>query len=247
MSAATELSSREKIFLVIAAIFISSLVIANFFSVSKFLNFNTELLGINFNLIIPIGALPYPITFLCTDLISEFYGKRRANFVVWLGLIVSCWQFLLLWLTGAWQPTPEIDSYLTLTDSKSQEWAFYKIRTLAMGAIISSMLAYLVSQFLDVRLYHFWKNLTKNKHLWLRNNGSTLVSQFVDTTIVVFLTYYFTDSLPLDITEKNIFSQLLTLIFSLYIFKALCAIADTVPLYIVVKLLKQQGIFPTQQ
>ena len=79
-----------------------------------------------------------------------------------------------------------------------EDYAFYRIRTLAFGAVIASMIAYLAAQFCDVYLFHFWKRLTNGRHLWLRNNGSTLISQLVDTIAVILITHYYAHALPID-------------------------------------------------
>ena len=90
------------------------------------------------------------------------------------------------------------------------------------------MAAYLTAQFIDVRLFHFWKHLTNGKALWLRNNGSTLVSQLVDTTAVVLISHYGAHVLPIN-TNSPLFPQLGSFIIGGYLFKVLAALADTLP------------------
>ena len=75
---------------------------------------------------------------------------------------------------------------------------FFEIKELAFGAVMASMIAYLTAQFIDVRIYHFWKKLTKGKHLWLRNNASTLISQLIDTVSVILITHYVVNALPIN-------------------------------------------------
>jgi uncharacterized integral membrane protein (TIGR00697 family) len=164
-----------------------------------------------------VGVLPYPVTFLCTDFISELYGHRRANFVVWMGLVINLWVMGILWLGGV----------LPGTDSP----AFFTVRRLAFGAVTASMVAYLVAQFVDVQLFHFWKRVTGGKHLWLRNNGSTLVSQMVDTVSVILITHYYAHALPLE-EGKPVGGQLVVFIAAGYSFKLLVALADTLPFYL---------------
>ena len=93
------------------------------------------------------------------------------------------------------------------------------------------MLAYLAAQFVDVYMFHFWKKLTRGKHLWLRNNGSTMVSQLVDTVAVILVTHYYAKALPVD-SAKPIFNQLLIFIVSGYTFKLFAALLDTGPFYL---------------
>ena len=94
------------------------------------------------------------------------------------------------------------------------------------------MIAYLVAQLVDVQVFHFWKKLTKGKHLWLRNNGSTLVSQLVDTVAVICITYFFTAGLDAVVRDEQALApQLAALIATGYVFKVLIAAVDTVPFY----------------
>ena len=92
------------------------------------------------------------------------------------------------------------------------------------------MTAYLTAQFVDVRLFHFWKNLTQGKYLWLRNNGSTLLSQLVDTSAVVLITHFLAGVLPIDSTQA-LWPQLLLFIAYGYAFKLVAALLDTGPFY----------------
>jgi uncharacterized integral membrane protein (TIGR00697 family) len=168
-------------------------------------------------IVVAIGALPYPITFLCTDLISELWGEEKANQLVWVGLLLNGWVVLILWIGGLLPGLPGSD------DS-----TFRTIQELSFGAIGASMAAYLTAQFIDVRLFHFWKQLTNGKALWLRNNGSTLVSQLVDTTAVVLISHYGAHVLPID-AESPLIPQLGSFIVGGYLFKVLAALADTLP------------------
>ncbi|MBO6514822.1 MAG: queuosine precursor transporter, partial [Phycisphaerales bacterium] len=186
---------RERVFLLLSGLFLGTLAMLNILGITRFI----KLFEIDFDSATPgatvfavaVGVLPYPLTFLCTDFISELYGRRRANAVVWVGLVLNLWVIFILWLGGTlpgfggldpvtgMPPLPEWD------ESKQAYietgWTFFQVRNLAYGAVVASMVAYLVAQLVDVQVFHFWKRLTKGKHLWLRNNGSTVVSQLVDT------------------------------------------------------------------
>ncbi|MEM9348359.1 MAG: queuosine precursor transporter [Planctomycetota bacterium] len=228
---------RERVFLIMAGLFLGTLAMLNILGISRFIVLATHssetglqigkwlpegVLGLTFA--VAIGVLPYPMTFLCTDLISEFYGRRRANFVVWVGLILNLWVIFILWIGGI------------LPGSESA--AFFEIRKLAFGAVTASMIAYLAAQFVDVHLFHFWKRLTKGKHLWLRNNGSTIVSQAVDTVAVILITYQ-VGGLDFMIDEQTTIPTLLTtLILTGYAFKLVIALLDTPVIYLAVHLLK---------
>ncbi len=224
---------RERVFLLLAGLFLGTLGIINILGISRFIDLSFTFAQFNIPMIIPIGVLPYPLTFLCTDIISEFYGKKRANGVVWAGLLVNLWILFIIWVAGFLPPHVPLDPVTLLPEVSHPDYAFFRIRNFTTGCVIGSMLAYLAAQLLDVHLFHFWKKVTRGKHLWLRNNASTLVSQLVDTTIVILATYYFSNGLPLS-PEESVFSQIITLILCCYTFKAICALLDTIPFYLAV-------------
>lgn len=228
---------RERVFLLLAGLFLGTLGIINLLGLSRFVDLSITLWGYNIPLMIPLGVLPYPITFLCTDIISEFYGKARANLLVWVGLGVNIWILLILWLGGILPPDVALDPHTHLPSPTHSDFAFFKMRLFTVGSVIGSLVAYLAAQLLDVHLYHFWKKVTNGKHLWLRNNGSTLISQMVDTVIVTTLAFYVTDALP-TLPGKTALNSLLTLILYSYSFKAIIALLDTIPCYIIVHFLQ---------
>jgi hypothetical protein len=232
---ASELHARrERVFLVLAGVFLGSMTMLNILGVSRFIDLSFEVFGLRIPMALAVGVLPYPITFLCTDFISEIYGRARASFVVWVGLGLNCWVVFFLWLGGVLPPVPAMEAATGLPPIDAYDYPFYRIRMLTMGAVMASMVAYLAAQFCDVYIFHFWKRLTKGRHLWLRNNGSTMVSQFVDTFAVITITHFFARGLPIDETGA-IWPQLWVFIGSAYIFKVTIAALDTVPFYIGVR------------
>jgi queuosine precursor transporter len=227
---------RESLFLVLAGLFLGTLAMLNILGITRFI----KLLEIDFDSATPgttifavaIGVLPYPLTFLCTDFISELYGRRRANLVVWVGLILNFWVMFILWIGGTLPGFETLDQTgAVVADSAGRLPVFYEVRTLAFGAVAASMVAYLVAQLVDVQVFHFWKRLTRGKHLWLRNNGSTLVSQLVDTVAVILITHYYAHALPID-ADAPVVRQLLLFIATGYMFKMVMALFDTVPFVI---------------
>ena len=205
---------KDQLYLVLSGIFIASLVTCNLIA-NKFVTVD---LGFKV-FIVSAGILPYPLTFLVTDLISELYGQRKANLVVFSGFISSLFVLLFLWLGGQFNSIP---------DSLVNDEIYNSVFQNAWRLIAASMIAYLFAQFVDVRIFHFWKKLTNGKHLWLRNNGSTIVSQLVDTTLVIcilFVGVWNTD-------------QILSAIIDGWIFKMLMALLDTPIIYGIIYLLK---------
>lgn len=213
----------QQIYLLLGALFITSLVVSNLIFQKFFYWHPVDLEVFGSKLfIISVGILPYPITFLITDLISEIYGKKRANQVVVAGIFASLFSVLIVYIANAvpaFVGSPIDDATFTHVFGRT---------ILAVGA---SMTAYLFAQFIDIQIYHFWKRFTKGKHLWLRNNFSTFLSQFVDTFSVVFLLCYF------EVLSWDMFKGLL---ISGFLFKVLIAIFDTPFLYLGVYLLKKR-------
>lgn len=225
---------RERLFLVFAGLFLGTLAMLNILGVTRFIklfefDFDPSTPGTTV-FAIAVGVLPYPVTFLCTDYISELYGRARANFVVLVGLLLNLWVMLILWVGGALPGFEAIDPETggIARDAAGNLPVFFEVRRLAFGAVTASMIAYLVAQFVDVQVFHFWKWLTKGKHLWIRNNGSTLISQLVDTTAVILITHFYAKALPID-ADREVWPQLLVFIFTGYAFKFIAAMVDTVP------------------
>lgn len=201
--------AADSIYLILAALFIASLVASNLIF-QKF--FYWEPFGI-YRFEISVGILPYPITFLITDILSEIYGKKKANQVVIAGIFASFFSMFIILIADF---TPAIDN------SPINDKIFHQVFGLSPLAVFASMMAYLFAQFIDIRIFHFWKKLTNGKHLWLRNNFSTFASQFIDTFTVVFLLCSF------KILPWSIFTSLL---ISGFLFKVIIAVLDTPVLY----------------
>ena len=160
------------LYLILSGIFIASLVSCNlifqkFFQIDIWIPFFGT-----YTFEQSVGLLPYPVTFIVTDIVSEIYGRKKANQVVTAGLISSLFTLFVITIADmsiatSWSPVDGV--------------TFSKVFGLSGAAVFASMIAYLIAQYLDVKAFHFWKKLTKGKHLWLRNNASTIFSQFVDT------------------------------------------------------------------
>lgn len=228
---------REGVFLLLAGLFLGTLAMLNILGVTRFI----KLFEIDFDKATPgatafavaVGVLPYPITFLCTDFISELYGRKRATLLVWIGFALNLWVVLVLWVGGALPGFEQVDPQtgLPVRDAAGRLPVFFEVRTLAFGAVAASMFAYLVAQLVDVHVFHFWKRLTSGRHLWLRNNGSTLISQLVDTVAVILITHFVASGLPID-RDSELWPQLLAFMATGYIFKFGAALLDTIPFYL---------------
>lgn len=221
---------REVVFLILSGFFLGTLAVMNILGISRQLDFSFTILNVKIPFIVFVGLLPYPVTFLCGDYISEIYGRKRANQVVWVGLSLNIWVLFIMWLGGVLPPHPELgpDGLPLLGDSQR---TFFQLRQWTFGATIASMVAYLTAQLVDVYIFDRLKKLTKGKALWLRNKGSTLTSQLVDSIAVVLITFFFNrDALNLMPGESTI-ETLVILIGSTYVYKFVIAWLDTIPFY----------------
>jgi hypothetical protein len=212
-----KVKQAENFYLILAALFITSLVTSNLIF-QKFFHWNP--LGL-FEFELSVGIIAYPITFLVTDIISEVYGQKRANRVVRAGIFASAFALLIVIVSTeapatAWSPIDDV--------------VFKKVFGFTFIAVGASLAAYLLAQFLDVQIFHFWKRLTKGKHLWLRNNFSTFSSQLVDTGTVLLLLCSF------GVIEWNLFWILL---LNGYLFKVLFAMVDTPIVYVIVYFMRK--------
>ena len=149
----------------------------------------------------------------------------------WVGLLINLWLIFILWLGGVLPPHPILDPVTGLPLIEEPGRVFFEIRHFAFVATSASMIAYITAQYCDVQIFHFLKKLTKRKHLWIRNNGSTLVSQLVDSIAVILITYYYADALPIDESD-DVGHQLMIFILSGYVFKMATALTDTIPFYL---------------
>ena len=132
---------------------------------------------------ISVGIIPFPVTFLLTDVVNDFYGRKGARFLTLLGFAMALLAYALLQLTTA-LPAHE-STYFTQAE-------YSKVFGGSAQLFIASMVAYLIGQFLDIHVFQFWKALTQSKHLWLRATGSTILSQIVDTVMINFIFWMWT-------------------------------------------------------
>ncbi|MCB0375938.1 MAG: queuosine precursor transporter [Sinomicrobium sp.] len=207
--------SAHKIYLYLGALFITSLVVSNLIFQKFFYWYPFQMKIFGFKLFeLSVGILPYPITFLITDLISEIYGRQKANRIVTAGLFASFFSMGII-LTATLVPA--------IATSPVNDELFSRVFALSPIAVLASMLAYLFAQYIDIKIYHFWKKYTGGKHLWLRNNFSTFSSQFIDTFTVLFLLCAF------KVLAWNMFYGLL---LGGFLFKIFIALLDTPFLYL---------------
>ena len=134
---------------------------------------------------ISVGIIPFPVTFLLTDVVNDFYGRKGATFLTWLGFWMAVLAYFVLqfstWLR------PDVSTYFTQAE-------FAKVFGGGAQLFIASIVAYLCGQILDIHVFQFWKALTQSKHLWLRATGSTILSQVIDTVTINVIFWRWTAS-----------------------------------------------------
>jgi uncharacterized integral membrane protein (TIGR00697 family) len=215
----------ERVYLVLVACFVVTLVLTNVIGIKLFQSpIWEDDAGVGFAL--TTGILTYPLTFLFTDIVSEIYGKKRADFMVLLGFFMSLLMLAITQVAVGVAPHPywvpaESPFYGNEAD---YQHAFQSVFALNGILLFGSMLAYLCAQLTDNRLYHFLKRLTNGRHLWLRNNGSTWVSQFVDTIIVNSILFYWGMGMDLKVGAG--------IMATIYVHKVLLAALDTPLIYL---------------
>jgi hypothetical protein len=195
---------------VLASFFVSLLIVSNVIA--------GKLLQIG-DWVMPAGILAYPLTFLISDTIAEVYGRKITTRIIWVGFTASLLMVLIVYFARV---------FPSAVFWENQE-AFDLILGSVPRIVLASMVAYLVSQHHDVLAFHLWKNFTKGKHLWLRNNASTMISQAVDT--VLFVTIAFIGTLD--------FSLLINMIMTQYVVKILIALVDTPLVYVLVSYVRR--------
>jgi hypothetical protein len=234
-----DLHTRDVLLLFLAGIFLTALVMGNIIGTTKFVTLFRITLpewalawvpemvrnGSVYAMTVPAGVIAYPVTFLATDLISELFGRKKAQTVVWVGFSMNLFMLLVM----------SINHWLPNADGISGgETLFDGVYRFMVGNTLASMFAYLTAQTIDVRLFHFWKQLTKGRHLWLRNNASTMVSQLVDTVAILTI-LYLAGNFGENVTTV---AALVVLIVNAYLFKLVAALVDTPLFYLGVKHLR---------
>ena len=165
-SAFARFAASQKLFVYMCAIFVACLLLGDVIG-GKIIR--TPLGPIS------VGIIPFPVTFLLTDVVNDFYGRRGARFLTMIGFYMALLAWVLLQVTTLMP----VDGSTYFTQSE-----YAKVFGGSAQLFVASMLAYLVGQFLDIHVFHFWKAITQSRHLWLRSTGSTIFSQAIDTVTI---------------------------------------------------------------
>lgn len=231
---------RNALFIVLAGIFITNAILAELvgvklFSLEKTLGiealsirlFDSTPLGLNFT----AGVILWPFVFITTDIINEYFGRKGVHRISFLAAALISYAFIMLFFVTKLSPS---DYWLSLYETTPDgtpfniNYAFTLIFSQGMAIIVASLTAFLVGQLIDVYIFTAIRNYTGNKYLWLRATGSTLVSQLIDSFVVLFLAFYVLK----DAEHRWSLSLLFSVGILNYIYKFAVAILLTPVLYL---------------
>jgi hypothetical protein len=208
-----KLDKRLMLFVVLAGVFITSLIVGDIIGVKLF-----EVKLGPITAVMSAGMLPFPVTFLLTDILNEFYGKKAARFVTWVGfsMAIFCFTVIAISVQVPWAPLTQAPDF-----TGTVAGSFNNVFTGSQRILFASMVAYLVGQFCDIAVFNQLKKLSNNRLLWLRATGSTVVSQLIDTVLVQFIAW--SGVLPTAV--------IVNIIFTSYAVKLLVAVGLTPLVY----------------
>lgn len=231
-----QLDRKTKLFILLGSFFLTNAIVAEFIGSKIFsleLSFGFEQVNFNFfgqdklNFDLTCGVILWPFVFILTDIINEYFGKEGVKRLSYIATCMIAYAFVVVFMAIKSVPAPwwiESGSEHGVANMQS---AYNKVFGQGLWIIIGSLVAFLFGQFVDVYVFHWIKNMSGDKFLWLRSTGSTLVSQFIDSFIVLFIAFY--------IGNNWSFNKVLAIGLMNYIFKFIIAIVMTPLLYILHK------------
>ena len=230
-----------RLFLILAGFFITNALIAEFIGVKIFsleASFGwspaeISLFGSKYSFNLTCGVLLWPVVFVMTDIINEYYGRKGVKFLSWLTIGLIAFGFIMVF--GAIQTAPN-EWWVTSKKEagiENMSTAYNGIFGQGLGIIIASMTAFLVAQLVDVLVFHKIKKVTGEKKIWLRATGSTVVSQLIDSFIVLLIAFYFYPKWVPGQGEPWPFDQIIAICIVNYIYKFSMAILLTPVIYLV--------------
>lgn len=204
---------RTKLFVVLTALFVTSLILGDFIGGKL-----SDVRFLGMERIASAGMIPFPVTFLLTDILNEFYGKKAARFVTWVGFFLALYTFAIVAVATSlpWASLTRDPSWPGMDEA-----SFTRVFLSSQRILMASVVAFLFGQFLDIGVFNLLKRLSSNRFLWLRATGSTLVSQLVDTFVIQLLAWSGTLTM----------AKLLDLVVTGYTIKILAAVCLTPFIY----------------
>ena len=189
---------NTRLFYILGAFFIANALLAEFigvkiFSLEKTFNLSPvgfNILGFDLSFNLTAGVLLWPVVFIMTDIINEYYGKRGVRLVSFTAAGLILYAFLMVFFSMRLTPSDFWIQRETVRGTVNMDMAFNTIFGQGLWIIFGSLTAFLIGQLVDVTVFHFFKSKTGNPKIWLRATGSTLVSQFMDSFVVLFIAFY---------------------------------------------------------
>jgi uncharacterized integral membrane protein (TIGR00697 family) len=218
-------SKKEKLFFALGAFFVTNAIVAEIIGGKLIVLGSTDIqFSLNLGLfatqvgpfILSVGVFPWPIVFLSTDLINEYFGKEGVRRITNIGVIMIVYTFLIIYLTMIPQAAEGISP---VTDQ-----AYKQVLSQSMWIIVGSITAFIVSQIVDVVVFHMFRQRTGGRYLWVRATGSTIVSQLIDSVVILGIAFYLPGKINL--------SQYLGFAITNYSYKVLIAILITPLIYL---------------
>jgi len=192
---------RQKLYMVLCAVFLSNAILAEMigvkiFSLEQLLGNDPTQLHMPFGFVLDFnlsaGVVLWPVVFITSDIINEYYGKSGVKWISYLTAIIVTYVFIAVFTTTQ---LPPAQFWLDVNKSPGHEdfdinFAFSSIFRQGLGIIVGSVTAFLIGQILDAHTFHWIRSMTGSKHIWLRATGSTLISQFIDSFVVLTIAFY---------------------------------------------------------
>ena len=235
MSAQSTIYAQKKqtLFLVLAGLFLTNAIVAEIigtkiFSVEDTLGSGVATflmpLGSIFGYNLAAGALPWPLVFVTSDIINEYFGKQGVRKISYLGAFFIAYSFIIIFAATKMSPAQFWIDVNKGDNNFNIDYAFSMIFRQGLGIIIGSISAFLIAQLLDATVFHRLRKMTGNKKIWLRATGSTLVSQLVDSFVVLFVAFYIFGNWTID--------QVINIGINNYTYKCIIAILMTPVIYL---------------
>ncbi len=230
-----------RLYLILGGFFVTNALVAEFmgvkiFSVEATFGFrplDLKLFGSSYSFNLTCGVLLWPFVFVLTDIINEYYGRKGVRFISWLAVGLILYGFLMLFaamktVPNAWWITSKQSAGI-----EDMGKAYNSIFGQGLGIIVGSMIAFLIGQLVDVLVFHRIKRVTGEKYIWLRATGSTLVSQFIDSFVVLILAFYYYPKWVSGQGDPWPIDQVLATGIVNYIYKFIIAILMTPLIYLI--------------
>jgi uncharacterized integral membrane protein (TIGR00697 family) len=222
---------RNRLFIILCSVFITNALLAEIIGVKIFSGEATlglqpahiPIMGFTMDFNLTAGALIWPVVFITTDLINEYFGKPGVKRISYLTALLITYAFIVIFLAMRLSPADFwVDGKDTNGNVINMHMAFNKVLGQSQRIIIGSLTAFIIGQLVDVFVFQKLRAVTGSKWLWLRATGSTLVSQLVDSFVVLFIAFYGVFSTP----------QIIAIGFTNYLYKFFVAIVLTPLIYI---------------